>query len=455
MKIPIGYLFKGAAATIAADGFTQSLRLATNVILARLLAPELFGILLIVNSLRTGIELLSDVGVGQNIIYHRDGNNPDFYNTAWTLQAIRGVAVWIVALAAAGPIAKFYHSPIIVYIMPFAAFNMVLVGFTSISQFLLRKRLQIAKLNIFEVLTACISSAMYILLAYLSPTIWSLVFGNLFATTVTMMGSYFLLSGVKQRFRLSRRFTWEIMNFGKWIFLSTIVYFLSTNFDRLYLAKVIPLELLGVYGIARTISDLAGTVVMRLGNYVLFPFIASHGQMERNELREQLARPRAKLLQIAAIGFAFSVAAIDLIIKLIYDQRYHAASWMLPVLFIGSWFAMLANLSEATLLGLGKPLYSAVGNGVKFTFLLIGLPVSVGTYGVLGGIFIVVIAELSRYIPLYIGQRREQFSFGRQDLLITIGAFAMLGLLEWLRQRSGLGTSFESLPMPSHIWGKG
>jgi O-antigen/teichoic acid export membrane protein len=455
MKISIGYLFKGTASTIAADGFTQALRLATNVILARLLAPELFGIMLIVNSLRTGIELLSDVGVGQNIIYHKNGNNPDFYNTAWTLQVIRSIALWLLALAAAVPIAKFYQSPIIVYIVPFTAFNMVLAGFTSISQFLLRKRLQITKLNTFEVVTSCISSTIYVLLAYLNPNIWSLVFGGLFATTVTMVGSYFLLSDVRERFHLSKRFTWDILHFGKWIFLSTIVYFLSTNFDRLYLAKVIPLELLGVYGIARTIADLAGTVVMRLGNYVLFPFIASHSQTARNELCGQLAAPRARLLQLAALGFAFSVASIDLAIKLLYDQRYHAASWMLPVLLVGSWFSMLANLNEATLLGLGKPLYSAVGNGVKCAFLLIALPMSVRSYGVLGGIFVVVFAELSRYIALFIGQRREEFSFGGQDLLVTLGAFAMLGFLEWLRWIFGFGTSFESLPISVHLLGNG
>ena len=44
------------------------------------------------------------------------------------------------------------------------------------------------------------------------------------------------------------------------------------SFDRLYFARVIPLALLGVYGISRTISELLTTLVMRLGNIVVFPF---------------------------------------------------------------------------------------------------------------------------------------------------------------------------------------
>src|SRR5258708_17782105 len=98
MKISTGSLLRGAVWTIGAYGLAQVLRLATNVFLARLLAPELFGIMLIVNSLRTGIELLSDVGIGQSIVYHKNANDPDFYNMAWSIQAIRSVLLWLVAL---------------------------------------------------------------------------------------------------------------------------------------------------------------------------------------------------------------------------------------------------------------------------------------------------------------------------------------------------------------------
>src|SRR6202035_3619722 len=99
---------------------------------------------------------------------------------------------------------------------------------------------------------------------------------------------------------------------------SSIVYFLSTYVDRLYLGKVVPLELLGIYGIARSISDLSGNLVLRLGNVVLFPFIASHSQTPRAALRDQLASIRAKFLLLAVVGFSFFVATADLAIKVLY-----------------------------------------------------------------------------------------------------------------------------------------
>ena len=81
----------------------------------------------------------------------------------------------------------------------------------------------------------------------------ALVYGGLIGSAVYVAGSYFLLPGVGQKFCLSKNYCAEILRFGKWIFISSVVYFLSLNFDKLYLGRVV-----GVYGIARAISDLLG-----------------------------------------------------------------------------------------------------------------------------------------------------------------------------------------------------
>jgi len=78
MTYSIKFPLTGAVWTIGAYGVGQLIRVATNVILTRLLAPELFGIMLIVYSLRTGLTLISDIGIGQNIVYNKSADDPDF-----------------------------------------------------------------------------------------------------------------------------------------------------------------------------------------------------------------------------------------------------------------------------------------------------------------------------------------------------------------------------------------
>ena len=447
MKLPQILLLKGAIWTVGAFGVGQVIRLATNIILTRLLAPELFGIMQIVYSLRTGVELFSDVGIVQNIIHNKNANEPDFYNTAWSLQLIRGVILWLAFCVAAIPVARFYHSSILALVIPIAALSFVIGGFSSTSHSLVLKRMNYSRMTTFDMIVAVLSSMAQIILAYFSPTIWALVFGSLLGWAIFVIGTHFLLPDVRHRFYVSKDYAGQILSFGKWIFVSSIIYFLSTNFDRLYLAKTIPLDVLGVYGIARTLSGLISALVQQLSNSVIFPFISSHSHMPRTELHEQLAPIRLKFLLVASIGFSLFAATADLAIRVLYDQRYQAASWMLPILVIGAWFAILANLNESTLMGLGRPNYSAFANSAKFGFLLISLLLIVTHFGVLGAVFVVAASDLCRYVPLLVGQVRERFAFGGQDAVATLAVFGLIALWEGLRWAAGYGTSFDAFPM--------
>ncbi|MGJ4940722.1 oligosaccharide flippase family protein [Bradyrhizobium sp. HKCCYLS1011] len=452
MTISTRTLFSGTVWTIGIYGLSTGLRTATNIVLARLLAPDIFGTMLIVYTFRMGIELISDVGINQNIVYNEHADEPEFYNTAWSLQLLRSIALWFVFIAAALPIARFYQIPVLAVVIPITSFSLVLSGLSSLSKFLLQKRMQVVRLNVYELILGFIGSAAILLFAYLTPTIWAMVYGTIFSSVVSLIGSYLLLPEIRHRFYISKRYSKEILSFGKWIFVSSIVFFLSMYVDRLYLGKVIPLELLGIYGIARSISDLSGNLTMRLGNIVLFPFVASHAQTARSKLYGELAPLRAKFLLVAALGFALFVASADFAIRLLYDQRYQSATWILPLLVLGSWFSILAYVNEAIVLGLGKPSYGAASNGTKLAILVISLPLMVGYFGVLGGVLAISLSDLARYVPILIGQRRERFSFGMQDLLFTILVFATTALLEYLRWMSGFGTSFDTLPIDwSHL----
>jgi O-antigen/teichoic acid export membrane protein len=446
-------LYKGMVWTVAAFAVSQFIRLASNVVLARLLSPELFGLMQIVYTTRTGVELISDVGIGQNIIHDKDAEKPDFYNTAWTLQAIRGVILWLVFSAAALPIAAFFHAPILAAVIPIAGLFIVFNGLSSTSRFLLSKRMQYGKLTVFETAVAIVAAAAHIVWAAISPTIWALVFGPLFGAATFMVASHFILPDVRQRFYLSRRYVFRILSFGKWIFASSLIYFLSTNFDRLYFAKAIPLHLLGVYGIARALAELVGLMVQHLASSVVFPFIAAHSHMPRLELRAQLAPVRGKLLLIAALGFSLFAANADLVVDTLYDARYHAAGWMLPILLLGAWITVLANLNDSTLLGIGKPNYAAFGSAAKFAFLLVGLSLSLSHYGVAGAVAAVAVSDIFRYIPILIGQYRERFAFGAQDALTTLAVLVLIAFWEWLRWVLGFATSFDALVAMLHASG--
>ena len=114
-------------------GGVQFLRLLSNIILTRLLDPSVFGLMALVVAFRVGLELVTDVGVSQNIISNPHGAEPRFYDTAWTLQLARNVVLVFVCLALAAPMARFFNNPTLRQIIPVASIFFIFSGLESTS----------------------------------------------------------------------------------------------------------------------------------------------------------------------------------------------------------------------------------------------------------------------------------------------------------------------------------
>lgn len=426
---------------------SQLIRLVSNVVLAWFLAPQLLGVMLLINTLRTGAELLTDVGVGQSIVSHRLGGEPDFYNTAWTIQIIRGFALFIVALAFTIPIAKLYDDEQFLVILPVMAPIFLFTGFTSPARFLLQKQLEVRTQSIFDMVIGVFGAIIQISLAWFIPNIWSLIFGSLLATAISMVGSYLIMDWRTLRIRLHKQSVGSILSFGKWIFLSSLVYFLSMNFDRLYFSDVIPFAILGVYGIARTFADTIMLLFSRLSYMIVFPMISSTTS-RGDDLRRRIFPIRLRLLACVAVGLALSVAVADEFIGLVYDARYRDAGIIMTILLLGTWFGILATMADAIMMGVSKPAGIAFANAAKLLAIAICLPIVFGHYGFAGCLFVLVLAECLRYIVLMLGKRRNGLGFSWQDVAMTVCFFVLVvifremtmiigvtdGLSGWLEQ---------------------
>ena len=64
-----------------------------------------------------------------------------------------------------------------------------------------------------------------------------------------------LLPGTRNRFHWDRSSADEMMSFGRWIFVSTLLTFLAMQADRLIFGKLITLTDLGVYGVAAMMAS--------------------------------------------------------------------------------------------------------------------------------------------------------------------------------------------------------
>jgi O-antigen/teichoic acid export membrane protein len=400
--------------------------------------------MLIVNTIRTGIELLSDIGIGQNIVSNKNSESPIFYNTAWSIKVIRGFLLALICLIISPALATIYDNNILALVLPATAGFFILAGFESTAGGILQKRMDLKRLAVLEVTVAVLSAAIHIALAAALQNVWALLLAGLLSSLCLTIGTYFLIPGIKHRFILDKTYTWEIIHFGKWIFAASLLFFAAMNFDRLYFAKHIPLAVLGVYGIARSFSDMANALVTRFGNMIIFPAIAASDQ-KGAALRARISRKRALTVVVGATALAVAIALSDTFIRVLYDERYRAAGAMLPVLFVGVWFSILCTINEAVLLGIGRPVYGAWGNAAKLVWLLAAVPLALGFVGLEGALIAVASSEIARYIPLWRAQKREHVSFARVDVAATCLLIFLTAAITGLLSAAGLTSGFSNL----------
>lgn len=420
---------------------TQVVRFGTNLVLTRLLAPDLFGLMILLTSLRVGLELLTDVGIAQNVVANRNSGNPDFYNTAWTLQLIRAVILCLFPLGFI-PVADFFYPGInLAEILPFLSAMIIVMGLHSIALPLAIKELQSFRVAVYELSSGIVGSALTILTVYLQRDIYGLLYGNILAIGVATTFTYWLVPGLKLRLKLVRAHVNEIVNLGKWVFISSVAFFLATNFDRLVLAKYVSLASLGLYGLARSLADIFGQFGSKLGSAIIFPSVASM-DLDGRDIRHRIVRHRLNFMALACCVTAALIAGADLIVELLYDDRYRDAALVLPVAAIAVWFGIINTLNENVLLGLRRPEYLAGGNCAKFVSLVVTLPYAVTSFGIVGAAWAMVASELCRYAMLSFGEARAGISFKRQDLLFTASLAGLAIGLHMLLTEIGLVESW-------------
>jgi O-antigen/teichoic acid export membrane protein len=436
---------RGVLWTTLSYGASQVLRLGGNLLLTRLLYPEFFGLMALVNIFLVGLRLFSDVGIGLSIIQNKRGEDPAFVNSAWTIQVIRGFGLWAVCLAIAYPLATFYGEPQLLWLLPVVGLSTIADGFTSTAPFSLERHLDLRKLTIMELSTQALQLVIMLVWAYFNRTIWALAASGVIASLVKMVWTHRLIPGYKNRFQWEARSVTEIFSFGRWIFLSTALTFLAEQADRLILGKLLSLELLGIYGIAIMLGDVPRQVALALSHRVVLPAASRLADLPRSELRAKILKHR-RLLLGALMGAIATLAGFgDVIINLLYDSRYAAAGWMLPLLALGIWPRLLCATIETSLYAINKMQYTTIANFCRLLSTTLGIWVGYSLLQVPGAVIAVALNDIFYYSVVSYGLHREGLGCLGQDLQATGLLGLVLFLMMIVRGNLGLGLPIDGM----------
>jgi O-antigen/teichoic acid export membrane protein len=398
-----------------------------NVVLTHMLIPEYFGLVALSSTLILGMTMLSDVGLLPSVVSSPRGDEPLFLNTAWTIQIVRGVSLWLIAVAMAFPLAILYKDHRIVTLLPVLAFSMVLQGLFSTNLLRAGRHMHVRRLLIIELATQVFGIIVMFVWAVEWPSVWALVAGALASSGSKMVVSHIqpILPGVRNRLVWDKTCATSLIHIGKWILMGTALYFFASQADKLILGKLVTFTILGIYNIAFTIADIPRQVIGQFCMRVALPFMSKLTHLPFPEFRDNVRKYRLYVLFAGAVVLSIVVNAGGPLVLAIYDSRYHAASWMVPILALGLWHTLMYSTTIDILLSMGKPFYNAWGTAAFCFTMFVGLPIAFHYGGLLGAIICVAAGDVPYYLVLEFGAQREKISLWRQDALAT-SVFAAL-----------------------------
>jgi O-antigen/teichoic acid export membrane protein len=423
---------RGSALTFIQFGGENFLRLASNLILTRLLFPEAFGLMALVSVVQVGLAMFSDLGISTAIIQDKRGDDRSFLNTAWTMQIIRGAILWLITCALAIPVAGFYGEPLLAQILPVAGMSALVYGFHSTRMETLNRHLKLGRLTAMNITAQTVALIIMSLLAWYMQSVWALVIGGLLGAVLTVVLSHTFLPGMPNRFELERDAFWRLLRFGQFIFFGTIASFLISQADKAILGKFVSMAELGIYNIGYFLASVPILLGNAISNRVLYPLYAQRPPAESQENRKKIARARLMVTAALLVGAALLAFGGEWLVALLYDERYHDAGTLLVLI-------TLALIPDIVIMSY-FPIFLASGHSGRFAIILSVRAAmqtalmfwAVPVFG-MGGVPLSLFIQVLLIYPLLVWMLRPYSGWDpRHDAIFGLVGAIIIGLVVWI-----------------------
>ncbi|MDN3275944.1 oligosaccharide flippase family protein [Frankia sp. RB7] len=428
----------GASAwSVGGFGISLVIRFGGNLLVTRLLAPEMFGIIAVATVVMSTLTVLSDLGLKQSVVQNRRGGESTFLNTIWTIQIVRGAQLMLAALAVAGLVAGTQHYKLlpansvyaddrVPYVVTIVSVTAIISGLASTRILEASRNLQIRRAVLIEIAAQVVGLALMLAWIAVDRSIWALVAGGIASATATTGLSHAILRGHRNRLEWDKSAAREVIRFGKWILLGSIIGALIANSDRLLLAGMIDSHLLGVYAIAFNIYISTEQLLMRVVSGTGYPAISEVVRNRPANLQTAYYKMHMVVALVAYSSFGLLSVLGPRLIAFLYDARYSDAGWMLQILSVGLLLTP-SQLALQTFLALNKPKINTAISALRLLIILGAMPAGFAALGLPGALIGFVSSSAICILVIAFFSARMHFFDWRREL-IPLPAIA-LGML--------------------------
>lgn len=294
----------GSAWMVAMRWAIRSVGLVSTVVLARLLAPDDFGVVAMAMVAVAILQSFTQSGVDLALL-RADEPTREHYDAAWTLEIIQGIALAVALFATAPLVAGQFEDPRVTEVIRALSVAGLIGGFQNIGVVNFRRTLDFRREFRFGVFKKLSSFVVTIAAALWLRNYWALVIGQVAGRLAEVVLSY-VMSDYRPRLALAR--IREIWGFSRWLVLARFTMLVNRQFDRWVVGTIGGAGAMGNYFIAQDFASSPSDEVVAPMARAAFP-VYSRLRADPAGLADALRR---MLASVAAITFAtgLGIAAV-------------------------------------------------------------------------------------------------------------------------------------------------
>lgn len=344
-----GRLVRGSAWITGAKLVTNALGLVVTLVLARLLRPADFGLVAIGTTLLGLLSAATDVALTEALVRH-ENPTPAHFDTAWTLNLGRALAVASLFALASWPASRAWGDGRVAGVMLVLALGVVVNGFENPRAIMRTRALQFSQQFLLQVTNRMVALIVAIAVAWTTRSYWALLLGTLAGQVAGVAASYTVLP-FRPRLRLVH--TRELLGFSLWLTGCQIVNTINWRLDALLIGAWGSRSALGFYTVGDNLASLPTREATAPLTGTLFPaFSTIAGDRER--LGRAYRRAQALVVLVACpIGVGISLVAAPLVL-LCLGPRWGAATLVVEVLAPVFALQSLGNVAQPLAMAAGE-----------------------------------------------------------------------------------------------------
>ncbi len=400
----------------------MGIRFLSNLVLAWLLVPEMFGVAAIITTVIIGMMMLSDVGIYDSVIRNPKGEEKSFCSTAWYMQIGRGVVLYLVILIIAPLLADFYEVPELTSYLYVAGLSLILFSFKSIYMSVLQRRMDVLPELKLEFIAQVVTASTTVVIAWLTGSIWALVVSHLVNGFTLALVSHFFTPKSFYRFTFVKEYFWEIIHFGKWIYFGTLATFMTEHMDKLILGKIGSLAELGVYQIGFTFTAIFYSISGILMGRLVYPALSEASRDSERSFHCIMTDLKKVLLPLIGAMLIFSWFAAPYFFGYLYPEAYHDAGWISQYMVLMIWFMVLSDFHSAVFVANNEPKITAVVSLSVVVLRVVFSLVGYALYDLPGFILGMAAGSMIGYVTYkYLLHQRQGYSNYYELMLFGVG----------------------------------